>query len=392
MKKKILFVLRSLYNGGAEKSLVNLLNELPEDKYDIDLLLFRNEGLYLQQVPKNVNIITLPHDEASLFASIKKPGKYFLLKIFSTIISRLIKKNTHLAGGYRWKYFYSKRLHNVSDKYDVAIGYTIGEVLYYIDEKVIANRKLVWVHNDYITAGHPVAFNKPYFKNMDAIVTISDKCADILKEVFPEFSNKIYNIPNITSSTVIRKRAEEFFPEEYQSLNCPCILSIGRLHPQKGFDMAITAAAQLKRQGVRFKWYVIGNGTLEKSLRKQIKKENVEDCFILLGVRENPYPYIKNCDFVVQPSRYEGKSVVLDEAKILCKPIVATAYPTVKDQVEDGKEGLVVEMSPNGIAQGVKQMIENEVLRKNIEQYLSHHEYGNQNEVQKYIDLIGKEN
>lgn len=152
--------------------------------------------------------------------------------------------------------------------------------------------------------------------------------------------------------------------------------------------MAITAAAQLKRQGVRFKWYVIGNGTLEKSLRKQIKKENVEDCFILLGVRENPYPYIKNCDFVVQSSRYEGKSVVLDEAKILCKPIVATAYPTVKDQVEDGKEGLVVEMSPNGIAQGVKQMIENEVLRKNIEQYLSHHEYGNQNEVQKYMDLI----
>ena len=111
-----------------------------------------------------------------------------------------------------------------------------------------------------------------------------------------------------------------------------------------------------------------------------------------MGVRENPYPYIKNCNFVVQPSRYEGKSVVLDEAKILSKPIVATAYPTVKDQVEDGKEGLVVEMSPNGIAQGVKQMIENEVLRKNIEQYLSHHEYGNQNEVQKYMDLIDKEN
>ena len=129
-----------------------------------------------------------------------------------------------------------------------------------------------------------------------------------------------------------------------------------------------------------------------KITQKTDQKENVEDCFILLGVRENPYPYIKNCNFVVQSSRYEGKSVVLDEAKILCKPIVATAYPTVKDQVEDGKEGLVVEMSPNGIAQGVKQMIENEVLRKNIEQYLSHHEYGNQNEVQKYMDLIDKEN
>ena len=382
MKKRILFVMMSLYNGGAEKSLVNLLNELPSDKYNIDLLLFKREGLYLQQVPININLID------NQITINKMYHGHNIIRVFGSLISYLLYKRGSAACGFRWKHFYSRHIARLSVAYDVALAYISGEVMYYVDEKINAKKKIVWVHNDYRESGLSVKYDYSHFKNMDAIVTISDKCADILKEVFPEFSNKIYNIPNITSSTVIRKRAEEFFPEEYQSLNCPCILSIGRLHPQKGFDMAITAAAQLKRQGVRFKWYVIGNGTLEKSLRKQIKKENVEDCFILLGVRENPYPYIKNCDFVVQSSRYEGKSVVLDEAKNLCKPIVATAYPTVKDQVEDGKEGLVVEMSPNGIAQGVKQMIENEVLRKNIEQYLSHHEYGNQNEVQKYMDLI----
>lgn len=382
MKKKILFVMMSLYNGGAEKSLVNLLNELPHEKYEIDLLLFKKEGLYLSQIPTNVNVLDPPTVLKNLYSGRSKE------RVIGTIISRILYGKTGKASAYRWEQFYTNHIAKFDSHYDVVLAYTTNEILYYVDEKTSASKKIVWIHNDYIAAHHPKDYDYPHLKNMDAIVTISDKCADILKEVFPEFSNKIYNIPNITSSTVIRKRAEEFFPEEYQSLNCPCILSIGRLHPQKGFDMAITAAAQLKRQGVRFKWYVIGNGTLEKSLRKQIKKENVEDCFILLGVRENPYPYIKNCDFVVQSSRYEGKSVVLDEAKILCKPIVATAYPTVKDQVEDGKEGLVVEMSPNGIAQGVKQMIENELLRKNIEQYLSHHEYGNQNEVQKYMDLI----
>lgn len=382
MKKKILFVMMSLYNGGAEKSLVNLLNELPHEKYEIDLLLFKKEGLYLSQIPMNVNVLDPPMVLKNLYSGRSKE------RVIGTIISRVLYGKSGKASAFRWKYFYSKHVDMLPGKYDVVLSYTSNEILYYADEKTIADKKIVWIHNDYIAAHHPKDYDYPHLKNMDAIVTISNKCADILKEVFPEFSNKIYNIPNITSSTVIRKRAEEFFPKEYQSLNCSCILSIGRLHPQKGFDMAITAAAQLKRQGVRFKWYVIGNGTLEKSLRKQIKKENVDDCFILLGVRENPYPYIKNCDFVVQPSRYEGKSVVLDEAKILSEPIVATTYPTVKDQVEDGKEGLVVEMSPNGIAQGVKQMIENEVLRKNIEQYLSHHEYGNQNEVQKYIDLI----
>lgn len=383
MKKKILFVMMSLYNGGAEKSLVNLLNELPEDKYDIDLLLFKKEGLYLSQLPSNVNVLEVPPALSRLYIGKSRE------RIIGTVIARMLCGKTGKAGAYRWKYFYSKHIGNLSGKYDVALAYTSNEILYYVYEKISADKKIVWIHNDYVAARHPKDYDYPHLKNMDAIVTISDKCADILKEVFPEFTDKIYNIPNITSSTILQRRAQEFYPDEYKTLGGPCILSIGRLHPQKGFDMAISAAALLKRQGIRFKWFVIGDGPLEKALKKQIHRECVEDCFFLLGVRENPYPYIKNCDFVVQSSRYEGKSVVLDEAKILSKPIVATAYPTVKDQVENGKEGIVVEMSPNGIAEGVKTMISNETLRKNIEQYLMQHEYGNQNEIDKYIALIG---
>lgn len=390
-KKKVLIAMTSLYNGGAEKSLVNLLNELPQDQYDIDLLLFKREGLYLQQVPSDVNILDTPHDIQLLYSSFHKAKKMFFPKFFGTLFSRLLYGNSYKAKGVRWKYFYSKHIQQIDKKYDVAIAYISGEILWFVNEKVCADKKIVWVHNDYKTAGHSKEYDYPHFQNMDAIVTISEKCADILKEVFPEFTDNIYNIPNITSSAVLRRRAEEFYPEEYQrSQKRYKILSVGRLTEQKGFDMAVSAAALLKKAGISFDWFIIGNGALEKRLEWQIKKEGVENCFHLIGVRENPYPYMKHCDLMVQSSRYEGKSVVLDEAKILAKPIVATDYPTVKDQIIDGEEGIITKMNPQGIAAGIEKLLQDQDLVQQIKAYLSQHEYGNQQDVEKYIDLIEK--
>ena len=246
----------------------------------------------------------------------------------------------------------------------------------------------MWIHNDYRAAGHPKKYDYEHLTNMDAIVSISDTCVDILKEEFPQLKNKIFMLENITSSTVLRKRAMEFSPKEYvdREIN---ILSIGRLHEQKGFDMAIQAAGIMKKRGINFCWFVLGNGELESKLKKQISDEGVEDCFVLLGARENPYPYIKNCTVFVQPSRYEGKSVVLDEAKILAVPIVTTAYPTVGDQLEDGQEGLIAPMTSEGIAEGVLKVLEDTALYNRISGYLKSREYGNQKEILKYLKLIG---
>lgn len=388
-KKKVLIAMTSLYNGGAEKSLVNLLNELPQDQYDIDLLLFKREGLYLKQVPSYVNILDTPRDIQLLYSSFHKAKKMFFPKFFGTLFSRLLYGNSYKAKGVRWKYFYSKHIQQIDKKYDVAIAYISGEILWFVDEKVNAEKKITWVHIDYKAAKLSKECDYPHYKNLDAIVTISENCANILKEVFPEFADKIYNIPNITSSAVLRRRSEEFYPQEYQrSEKQYKLLSVGRLAGQKGFDMAVSAAALLKKAGVSFDWFIIGNGPLEKQLERQMKKEGVEDCFKLIGVRENPYPYMKNCDLIVQSSRYEGKSVVLDEAKILGKPIVATNYPTVKDQIIDGEEGIITEMNPQGIAAGIEKLLQNQDLVQQIKAYLSQHEYGNQQDVKKYIDLI----
>lgn len=391
-KKKVLIAMTSLYNGGAEKSLVNLLNELPQDQYDIDLLLFKREGLYLKQVPSYVNILDTPRDIQLLYSSFHKAKKMFFPKFFGTLFSRLLYGNSYKAKGVRWKYFYSKHIQQIDKKYDVAIAYISGEILWFVDEKVNAEKKITWVHIDYKAAKLSKECDYPHYKNLDAIVTISENCANILKEVFPEFADKIYNIPNITSSAVLRRRSEEFYPQEYQrSEKQYKLLSVGRLAEQKGFDMAVSAAALLKKAGVSFDWFIIGNGPLEKQLERQMKKEGVEDCFKLIGVRENPYSYMKNCDLIVQSSRYEGKSVVLDEAKILARPIVATNYPTVKDQIIDGKEGIITEMSPQGIAAGIEKLLQNQGLVQQIKAYLLQHEYGNQQDVKKYIDLIEKQ-
>lgn len=385
--KKILIVMSTLYNGGAERSLVNFLNELPDDQYDIDLLLFKREGMFMKQVPAFVNVLETPKELKRLYGSVKKAGLSMPTKVVGTAVSSLLTKNSREKRGFRWKYFYSHQIPKMEEKYDLAIAYISGEILYFVDEKVKADKKIVWIHNDYVSAMHPKKYDYSHLANMDKIVSISDSCVDILKEVFPEFANKVCCLPNITSSLVLNKRADECYPKEYEK-NGINILSIGRLHEQKGFDMAIKAAKIMKEAKFNFKWFVIGTGELEAELKKQIQMSNVEDCFILIGAKENPYPYIKNCTVFIQPSRYEGKSVVLDEAKILAVPIVATAYPTVGDQLEDKVEGMIVPMNPEGIAEGLLEMAKNEELRKKYSDNLASKEYGNQKEIEQYIQLI----
>ena len=160
---------------------------------------------------------------------------------------------------------------------------------------------------------------------------------------------------------------------------------MGRLSTEKGFDLAIQAANILKEKEYAFIWYIIGSGMEENNLREMIKKYHVEEYVKLLGIRENPYPYIKNCNIFVQPSRFEGKSVVLDEAKILAKPILATNYPTVRDQLTD-KEGIIVNLTARDIAEGILNLTETE--QKKYSDYLSTREYGNQDEIEKYYKIF----
>ena len=388
--KKVLFVISSLEGGGAEKSLVNLLNEMPIAKYEIDLLLLKKTGIFLDQVPKNVNIIDTPKILKKLYGPLIKGGVYSLFKIITSLFSRIFEKKEENYSPFRWKYFYKKIIKDLDKEYDIAIAYLSGDPMFYVGDKVKAKKKIYWVHNDYLLDKHPKKYDYEYFKKSSAIITVSQTCLDILKKVFPEFKEKIFYLENITSDKIVKRRALEFYPQEYKENNKIKFLTVGRLTYQKGLDIGIEAAKILKEQGVKFNWFILGVGEEKTKLLELIKKYELENEIILLGLKKNPYPYIKNCDIFLQTSRYEGKSVVLDEAKILAKPVVVTNYSTVKDQIINDKEGYIVNLDSTSIAKGIREVMEDKNLYNKIENYLKNNNYGNEKEINKYIKIFDK--
>lgn len=394
--KNILFVMPSLGSGGAEKSLVNLLNLIDYEKYAVDLLLFKREGLFLSQIPKKVRLLQ-PTDslqyaykiDRGMFSSVSgiKAG---ILRGTSTFVCKLLYKEN--ARQQRWIKFYKRYLPNLEEEYDVAIGFLEGDASYYVIDKVNAKKKILWIHNDFneIKKYEDAKIYEKYFQKADSVVSISDKCVQILKQNYPALVNKFYYLPNLTSGSLLKKMSEEFEVSEFEK-NQFNVLSIGRLTRQKGYDFAIDAVKILKEKYSDIHWWIIGAGELEEQLKKQVKDNDLEEYITFLGLRANPYPYIRSCDLLVQPSRWEGKSVVLDEAKILAKPILATNYSTIKDQLKDKKEGLITDISPNAIAEGIIELRENPQLYNSIQCYLDKHEYGNEKEILQYYELLEKQ-
>jgi hypothetical protein len=190
--KKILLVNISLGYGGAEKSMVNLLHELPRDKYDIDVLLFQRAGALLKQLPNYVHVLETPVSLAKLYAPLHKAGMYMPIKLIGTGMARLMKKGQKPRRMYRWNHFYKKVIKQLPGKYDIAIAYVSGEVLFYVGDKVNADKKMVWVHNDYRAAQYSKDADRPYFADMEAIVSVSEECVGVLKEEFPEYKSKIF--------------------------------------------------------------------------------------------------------------------------------------------------------------------------------------------------------
>lgn len=394
--KKILFVIPSLRIGGAEKSLVNLLNLIDLKEYDVNLLMFKPEGVFLQQVPSGIHIL---ETDPSLFYAYKCDKNVFsckssirseTLRIFSTIVCRILYGNH--ATQKRWIKFYNPILPKLEGEYDVAIGYLEGEASYYVIDKVSAKRKILWVHSNFdnIKINEEASVYKEYFCKADKVISVSDKCVQVLQDNYPDMKDKFIFLPNLTSSVVLKNTAKAAIDEKFSKEKFN-IVSVGRLTEAKGFDMAIDALKILKECKVSVHWWIVGDGELRERLEKQVRDNGVEQYITFLGFKSNPYPYMNNADLIVQTSRWEGKSIVLDEAKILGKPIVVTNYATVNDQILDRKEGIVVDMTPEGIANGIAELLDNKQLRNSIENYLSLHEYGNQREIEMYYKYIDGE-
>lgn len=367
IKKKLLFVIPSLDAGGAEKSLVNLMHLIDKDKYEIDLYLFHKKGLFYNQLPSHINILDINENFIifnqkllfSIFNFLKKMRfDLVICRLIFFLISRMNKYPS--AEQYRWK-FINKSIITLSKKYDVAIGYLEKSSNYFIVDRVDSAKKIAYIHGDYLELKLDKNFDEKYFNKIDVLVTISEHCKVILDEIFHNV--KVEVVDNISPFSLVKVLSEEKIVEKF---NNNSILSIGRLHYQKGFDIAIEAAAILNEKKIDFTWYIIGVGSERKKLENLIKFYNLEKKVIFLGNKSNPYPYIKAADIYAQPSRYEGKAIALDEAKILKKSILVTNFSTVKDQFTDNKDAIFADINAKDIAEKLEQLLKNENLRKKI--------------------------
>ncbi len=397
MKKKLLITIHNLNAGGAQKSLISFLNTTPQNRFDIYLMPFHNIGILQNQVPKHVNIISSPSPVKALTSSIttKIYWKNFSLKNtilkITFIILIAIKSNKNYSYNQNVWNLWKKFVPTLHSNYDIAMSYIDGFSNYFVIDKIKAKHKILWIHNDYNKLPESHLFDLNYFKKANYIITISPTCKKSLNSNFPSILDKFKVLPNISSNELISNMAEERVKDPiFENGKGFKLLSIGRLNHQKGFDKAIDVADALKKQGHTFCWYIIGEGPLKKELLKKINDLNLNNYFYLLGLRSNPYYYLNKADVFIQPSRYEGKSIVLDEAKILCKPIVVCNYSTVYDSIENNKNGIIVEFDTMAIANGISSLLINSKKCIQLSEQLKKENVSNENEITNYLSLIDK--
>lgn len=394
MKKQILFVIPSMRSGGAEKSLLTLLTLFDYSQYDVDLLCFRHDGLFFEKIPKKVNIISDNKNYEMFDGDALTAVKYFLkrAKIFSAIdrwkYSKIYKiSDAHEREEIQWRYL-KRQLPKLRKKYDCVIGYLEGNADRYAVECVRAKKKFCYIHNDIKKLGFDQISFQDTFRFADGIVTVSNECKSSLLYFFPEYSEKFIVIENITSRDILFNESILFSP--YREEDTIKICTVGRFSEQKNIPLAVDACAELADRGRNIKWYHIGDGPLRDEVRNYVEEKGVADRFIMLGEKSNPYPYIGQCDIYVQPSLFEGKSIAIDEAKCLCRPIVVTDFSTVHDQITDGVNGLICRMDKIDMADKIEYLIENKSERTRLTDNLSREKVGNEEEIYKLYELINE--
>lgn len=397
MKKRIFIAIHYLEIGGAEISLIGLLNAIDTDLYDVDLFLYSHRGELLKQVPDKINLLP----EIKKYDVIEKPIKEAIQKGFPDIalarllakyqFARYAKKNQLKEGSAILQYVFDAVTPLLPDinpnmEYDLAISFLTPHNI--VLNKVKAKKKLAWIHTDYTKISVNVEKEIKVWSQFDHIVSISEDVTRAFLKVFPTLAGKIIGIANILSPQMVRQKAlagKLDFPTQDGRIN---LLSVGRFTIAKNFDNVPDICRRIMKEGCDVYWYIVGYGGDEHLIKEKIKEVGMESRVILLGKQENPYPFIKECDIYVQPSRFEGNAVTVREAQILCKPVIVANYPTAHSQIKQGIDGIIVPQDNAGCAHEIAQFIKNKELQQNIISYLNEHDYGNEKEVQKLYSLM----
>ena len=400
-KPRIFINMHYMELGGAERALLGLLNSLDTDKVDVDLFLNQHTGEFMPLIPKKINLLPERRGYNAIerpMLQVLKEGQYGI--VLGRLKARKHHRKYHKSLTDIEKSFDSSSFHYVAEcvqpylpslddlgEYDLAISFLQPHNI--VLNKVKAKKKIAWIHTDYSTVHVNAELELPVWAGFDYIASISPDCTRSFLQTFPTLKNKIIEIENILSTSFVRRQAELLDVSAEMPKNGINLLSVGRYCHAKNYDNVPDIVKRLVDKGFKdLRWYIIGFGGDEPLIRQRIAEAGMEDYVILLGKKDNPYPYIKACDVYVQPSRYEGKSVTVREAQVLCKPVIVTSYPTARSQVRNGVDGIIVPQENEGCADGIAQAIQNSDQLKALTAYLQENDYGNEREVEKVLNLL----
>ena len=377
MIPRILFAIHYLELGGAERSLIGLLRALDYSKVKVDLFVYSHRGELMKEIPQEVNLLP----EISEYAQIERPLKdvlkdgylrLFLARIKAKWQFAKYKKQNHPKDGNAIFSYVAKNVTplfppiNPEKEYDLAVSFLAPHDI--VLEKVHARKKVCWVHTDYTKVDVNTDIELPVWSQYDHIASVSECVAEAFIKRFPSLRDKVDVVPNIIDTQYVQEHSRAFdvkaeMPQEDGIIR---LLSVGRFTEAKNFDNVPDICRRILNAGVPVRWYLIGYGGDEALIRQRIADASMEKHVILLGKKDNPYPYMQACDVYVQPSRYEGCPVTIQEAQALGKPVVATAFPTVKSAIQDGISGVIVPLDNEGCAQGIIRVLQDLDLQKRI--------------------------
>ncbi|WP_416150484.1 glycosyltransferase [Salipaludibacillus sp. HK11] len=394
MKKKILFMLINMNIGGTEKSLLNMIAELPEEQFEITFLMLEEYGGFLDQIPSRVKVEYLTgYDEIK--PSINNPPRVTSISLFKKrkftkaisfsgyyLMAKLLNNKDIFFNYLTKKHYFSK------DHYDIAIAYAgpMDFISYFVLNKIKANKKIQWIHFDVTEIGFSKPFAIKNYNKFDKVFIVSEEAKRKLISLVPSIEEKTTVLLNVVSPIVINQLCKEGkgFNDDFDGKR---ILTVGRLTTEKGLDLAIKAFKNLIKDGYNVKWYCVGEGNQRIYLEKLIEEYDLQEKFILLGSETNPYTYMDQCDIYVQPSRHEGYCITLTEARYLNKPIITTNFTPAKEQIITGKTGLIVDIDENEIYKAIKTLFEDQELARSFTTNLKKEDNDSKLELKKSFEI-----
>lgn len=370
--KTLLFISHKMNLGGTEKALLSLLQTLTGNSVKITLLLLEKGGVLESEIPHFVKVQYL-QDFSVMKPVIENPPHHTLSKFLKAgKISKafsFIKTYFKIKKSGNWYHNFEAALKDTSHfgTYDIAVAFAGPSdfISYFVVKKVIAKKKIQWIHFDIEKVITNYNFGRKFYPYFNQIFCVSTSAKDIFVKNFPQFKGKTEVFHNMVSAKEIIKCAEEgnTFTDSYKGIR---ILTVGRLTKEKGQHLIPEVVAKLKEEGFGFRWYLVGEGMERRDIEKQSSHLKIEKHLFFLGEQINPYPFMKDCHIYVQPSLHEGYGITVAEAQVFNKPIVVTNFASAKDLIIHNETGLIVDISNTGIYEAVKSLLLNTELQKRL--------------------------